>query len=166
MRRRCRYFIVSAAMMMTMICCPAPFVAAGDNTLPPELKAMLEHAAIVTEMMHACRHTRSDLAARLSEAWSAWWTRNDRVRQSLAALTNDAAGVRSEDGAPEISRSLASPPTKDCASCYGARSRNRCNSVMRNSSATAMMSSRNWGPAIWIMGPPGTDIWSFWDCTA
>jgi len=27
----------------------------------------------------------------------------------LAALTNDAAGVRSEDGAPEISRSLASP---------------------------------------------------------
>ena len=31
------------------------------------------------------------------------------MRQSLAALTNDAAGVRSEDGAPEISRSLASP---------------------------------------------------------
>ena len=109
MRRRCRYFIVSAAMMMTMICCPAPFVAAGDNTLPPELKAMLEHAAIVAEMMHACRHTRSDLAARLSEAWSAWWTRNGRVRQSLAALTNDAAGVRSKDGAPEISRLLASP---------------------------------------------------------
>ncbi len=109
MRRRCRYFIVSAAMMMTMICCPAPFVAAGDNTLPPDLKPMLEHAAIVAEMMHACRHTRSDLAARLSEAWSAWWTRNGRVRQSLAALTNDAAGVRSKDGAPEISRLLASP---------------------------------------------------------
>ena len=55
---------------------------------------MLEHAAIVAEMMHACRHTRSDLAARLSEAWSAWWIRNGRVQQALAALTNDAAGVR------------------------------------------------------------------------
>ena len=174
MPRRCRYFIVSAAMMMTMICCPAPFVAAGDNTLTPDLKAMLEHAAIVAEMMHACRHTRSDLAARLSEAWSAWWTRNDRVRQSLAALTNDAAGVRSEDGAPEISRSLASPEEageilaayKRLCQLLRRRSRNRCNSVMRNSSATAMMSSRNWGPAVWIMGPPGTDIWSLWDCIA
>jgi hypothetical protein len=99
---------------------------------------MLEHAAIVAEMMHACRHTRSDLAARLSEAWSAWWTRNGRVQQALAAVTNDAAGVQSEDGAPEISRSLVSPaeaarswlPTKDCANCYGARSRNRRNSVI------------------------------------
>ena len=71
MCRRCRYFIVWAAMMITMICCPAVLVAAGDNTLPPDLKPMLEHAAIVAEMMHACRHTRSDLAARLSEAWSA-----------------------------------------------------------------------------------------------
>jgi hypothetical protein len=109
MRRRCRCFIVWAAMMMTMICCPAVLVAAGDNTFPPDLKLMLEHAAIVAEMMHACRHTRSDLAARLSEAWSAWWTRNGRVQQALAALTNDAAGVRSEEGAPEISRSLVSP---------------------------------------------------------
>ena len=70
---------------------------------------MLEHAAIVAEMMHACRHKRSDPAARLGEAWLAWWTRNGRVQHALAALTNDAAGVRSEDGAPEISRSLASP---------------------------------------------------------
>ena len=109
MCRRCRYFIVWAAMMITMICCPAVLVAAGDNTLPPDLKPMLEHAAIVAEMMHACRHKRSDPAARLGEAWLAWWTRNGRVQHALAALTNDAAGVRSEDGAPEISRSLVSP---------------------------------------------------------
>jgi hypothetical protein len=109
MRRRCRCFIVWAAMMMTIICRPEVLVAAGDSTLPPDLKPMLEHAAIVAEMMHACRHTRSDLAARLSEAWSAWWIRNGRVQQALAALTNDAAGVQSEDGAPEISRSLVSP---------------------------------------------------------
>ena len=95
--------------MITMICCPAVLVAAGDNTLPPDLKPMLEHAAIVAEMIHACRHTRSDLAVRLSEAWSAWWTRHGRVQQALAALTNDAAGVRSEYGTPEISRSLVSP---------------------------------------------------------
>jgi hypothetical protein len=101
--------MVWAAIITTMICCPAVLVAAGDNTLPPDLKPMLEHAAIVAEMMHACRHTRSDLAVRLSEAWSAWWTRNGRVQQALAALTNDAAGVRSEDGAPEISGSLVSP---------------------------------------------------------
>jgi hypothetical protein len=101
--------MVWAAIITTMICCPAVLVAAGDNTLPPDLKPMLEHAAIVAEMMHACRHTRSDLAVRLSEAWSAWWTRNGRVQQALAALTNDAAGVGSEDGAPEISGSLVSP---------------------------------------------------------
>jgi len=61
MRRRCRCFIFWVAMMMTVICCPEVLVAAGDNTLPPDLKPMLEHAAIVAEMMHACRHTRSDL---------------------------------------------------------------------------------------------------------
>ena len=54
--------------MMTMICCPAVLVAAGDNTLPPDLKPMLEHAAIVAEMIHACRHTRFDLAVRLGES--------------------------------------------------------------------------------------------------
>src|SRR5947209_4147755 len=89
--------------------------------------------------------------SQVSEAWSAWWTRNGRVRQFLAALTNDAAGVRSEDGAPEISRSLASPEEageilaayKRLCQLLRRRSRNRCNSVMRNSSATAMMSSRN-----------------------
>ena len=46
MRRRCRCFIFWVAMM-TMICCPEVLVAAGDNTLPPDLKPMLEHAAIV-----------------------------------------------------------------------------------------------------------------------
>jgi hypothetical protein len=109
MCRHGAYLIVWSAIVMTMICCSAVLVMAGDNTLPPDLKPMLEHAAIVAEMMHACRHTRSDLAARLSEAWSAWWTRNGRLQQALAALTNDAAGVRSEEGAPEISRSLVSP---------------------------------------------------------
>jgi hypothetical protein len=49
--------MVWAAIITTMICCPAVLVAAGDNTLPPDLKPMLEHAAIVAEMMHACRHT-------------------------------------------------------------------------------------------------------------
>ena len=78
MRRRCTYMIVGAAMILTIVHRPAVLVSAGDNTLPPDLKPILAHAAIVAEMMHACGHTRTDLAARLADAWSAWWARVEK----------------------------------------------------------------------------------------
>jgi alkanesulfonate monooxygenase SsuD/methylene tetrahydromethanopterin reductase-like flavin-dependent oxidoreductase (luciferase family) len=108
MRRHCRYLIVWATMAMTMIDGPIS-AAPGDNALPPDLKPMLAHAAIVAEMMHACGHTRTDLAARLADAWSAWWARNAKVEQTLAALRQRATAVRSEERAPEISQLHISP---------------------------------------------------------
>jgi alkanesulfonate monooxygenase SsuD/methylene tetrahydromethanopterin reductase-like flavin-dependent oxidoreductase (luciferase family) len=108
MRRHCRYLIVWAAMAMTMIDGPVS-AASGDNPLPPDLKPMLAHAAIVAEMMHACGHTRTDLAARLADAWLGWWARNAKVQQTLAALRKRAAAVRSEERAPEISQLHISP---------------------------------------------------------
>ena len=108
MRRHCRYLIVWAAMAVTMIN-GSVSAAPGDNTLPPDLKPMLVHAAIVAEMMHACGHTRTDLAARLSDAWSAWWVRNVEVQQTLAELRKRATAVRSEEHTPEISQLHISP---------------------------------------------------------
>src|ERR1700746_2424900 len=108
MRLDCRYLIVWATMAMTMIDGPIS-AAPGDNTLPPDLKPMLTHAAIVAERMHACGHTRPDLAARLADAWSAWWARNAKVEQTLAALRQRATAVRREERAPEISQLHISP---------------------------------------------------------
>jgi alkanesulfonate monooxygenase SsuD/methylene tetrahydromethanopterin reductase-like flavin-dependent oxidoreductase (luciferase family) len=104
MRRRCRYLIVWAAMTMIIVNWPVS-AASGDNPPPPDVKPMLAHAAIVAEMMHACGHARTDLAARLADAWAAWWTRNGKVQQTLAALRKSATTVRSEERAPEISQS-------------------------------------------------------------
>jgi hypothetical protein len=59
---------------------------------------MLEHAAIVSEMMRACGHTRSDFAVQLRAARAAWWIRNASVREVLAGLTKDAAGAMREHG--------------------------------------------------------------------
>ena len=64
MHRHCRYLIVWAAMAMIIVNWPVS-ADSGDNALPPDLKPMLAHAAIVAEMMHACGHARTDLAARL-----------------------------------------------------------------------------------------------------
>jgi hypothetical protein len=100
--------IVGAAMILTIVHRPAVLVSAGDNTLPPDLKPMLEHAAIVEEMMHACCHARSDLAVQLGEEWAAWWTRNATLQQALAALRKDAARGESKEDAPNISPAAAS----------------------------------------------------------
>ena len=102
MLRHCRFLIGWAAMTITMIDGPVS-AAPSDNTLPPDLQPMLAHAAIVAEMMHACGHTRTDLAARLSDAWSAWWVRNGKVQQTLAELKKRATEVESEERTPEIS---------------------------------------------------------------
>jgi len=108
MLRHCRFLIGWAAMTITMIDGPVS-AAPSDNTLPPDLQPMLAHAAIVAEMMHACGHTRTDLAARLSDAWSAWWVRNGKVQQTLAELKKRATEVESEERTPEISQLHISP---------------------------------------------------------
>jgi hypothetical protein len=95
-------------MAMTMIDLPVS-AAPGDNALPPDLEPMLAHAAIIAEMMHACGHTRTDLAAQLADAWSAWLARNAKVQQTLAALRKKASAVRSAERAPEISQLHISP---------------------------------------------------------
>jgi hypothetical protein len=94
---------------MMMICYPAGPRAAEGSILAPDLKPMLEHATIVSEMMRACGHARSDLAAQLRGAGAAWWIRNARVQKALAELTEDAAGASSKDGGLALSPSAVSP---------------------------------------------------------
>lgn len=73
-----------------MICWPLAIgfclvlpVKAEDVTLPLDLGPMLEHAAIVEEMVRACGHTRSDLSDDFSEAWQDWLGRNQRINAAL-----------------------------------------------------------------------------------
>jgi hypothetical protein len=107
MRRHGRNLAALAAMMM--LCYPVRWSAAQGSILPPDLKPMLEHAAIVSEMMRACGHTRSDLAVELRAARAAWWIRNARVQEALAELTEDAAGGASKDSGLALSPSAVSP---------------------------------------------------------
>ncbi len=108
MHRRSRNLAAWAAMIM--LCYPAGSGAAEGSILPPDLKPMLEHAAIVSEMICACGHTRSDLAVQLRAARAAWWIRNARVQKALAQLTEDAAGATSKDHGLAPSPSALLPP--------------------------------------------------------
>jgi hypothetical protein len=107
MRRQGRNLALWAGMMM--LCYPAGSRAAEGRILPPDLKPMLDHAAIVSEMMRACGHMRSDLAVQLRAAGAAWWIRNARVQKALAELTEDAARASSKDGGLAPSPSAVSP---------------------------------------------------------
>jgi hypothetical protein len=60
--------------------------AVGEPELPADLPAMLDHAAIVEEMLRTCGHARPDLAASLAAARRGWWERNGRVRETLQTL--------------------------------------------------------------------------------
>ena len=90
------------------ICCGTSPSAAAYNGLPPDLGPILEHVAIASEMVRVCAHVRPDLGAQLREAWSAWWSRNARVQETLVALKHDAARVESKNGVPGLSPSMIS----------------------------------------------------------
>jgi hypothetical protein len=91
-----------------MISCRAVSGAAGDDTFPPDIKPMLEHVAILLEMMRACIHVRPDLAAQLRDAWSAWSVRNASVQETLAKLRQDATAENSKEDAPQPYLSVVS----------------------------------------------------------
>jgi hypothetical protein len=82
---------------------------ARNSALPPDVKPMLEHLAIVSQMMRTCGHMRPDLAAQLHDAWTAWQMRNARVPETLDALRRDAAGATSQERVPAGSRIAISP---------------------------------------------------------
>jgi hypothetical protein len=98
-------------LAMTIIFWQPGAAAAGDSAFPPEVKPMLEHLAIVSEMMRTCGHVRPDLTAQLHDAWAAWQERNARVAETLEALRQDAAGARSLKQVPARSP-IAIPPAK------------------------------------------------------
>lgn len=57
--------------------------------------AILDHTAIVGEMIRACGHARPDLAEPLSAAQTAWWWRNVLVRDMLAKLRKNDGDANS-----------------------------------------------------------------------
>src|SRR5689334_19747953 len=96
----CRRRVCLAVWSAIIICCRAITCAAGDDTLPPDIKPMLEHMAIVSEMMRVCSHVRPDLATQFRDAWSAWSVRNARVQETLARLRQQATAENSNKDAP------------------------------------------------------------------
>jgi hypothetical protein len=63
---------------------PAP----NDTDIPSDAEAMVEHAAIVEEMIDACGGTRPDLLGSLRQAHAAWWQRNKSVSATMQKLLN------------------------------------------------------------------------------
>jgi hypothetical protein len=58
---------------------------------------MLDHAAIVEQMVRSCRDSRPELDAALDTARRAWWNRNAEVREAIDELTRDADDARSRE---------------------------------------------------------------------
>src|SRR5258707_14362501 len=56
---------VNVKVKRPMGCAASQLVVSRETWAEWDLKPMLEHAAIVSEMMRACGHTRSDLAVQL-----------------------------------------------------------------------------------------------------
>lgn len=67
----------------------APANANAEDHVP-DLIAILDHAAIVEDMVRACGHARPDLGDKLAEARTAWWQRNSIVQETIAELKRDA----------------------------------------------------------------------------
>ena len=60
---------------------------AAETAIPADLGPMLEHAAIVEEMVQACAEMRPELADELATAWRDWRQRNERVGEAIEATT-------------------------------------------------------------------------------
>ena len=97
---RCRGGYKVVWFAMTAICWQPTASMACSSDLPPDVKPMLEHLAIVSQMMDTCGHTRPDLATQLNDAWVAWQARNARVPETLDALRQAAAGANSQERGP------------------------------------------------------------------
>jgi len=108
MRRQCGYTAVWFAM--TAICWQPAASAARNSALPPDVKPMLEHLAIVSEMMRTCGHMRPDLAVQLHDAWMAWQMRNARVPKTLDALRETPPGQTARNVRRRDLRSPYHPP--------------------------------------------------------
>lgn len=63
--------------------------APGDLRLPPDMMSMIEHVAILEEMIEVCGRTRPDLLGSIRRAQAAWWQRN-AVRAALLELLDTA----------------------------------------------------------------------------
>lgn len=62
--------------------------AANDLELPSDAVAMVEHAAVVQQMIDICGRTRPDLLGSLRQANVAWWQRNTGVSATMQKLLN------------------------------------------------------------------------------
>jgi hypothetical protein len=68
---------------------PAAGVRAEPTEEMAEMLGMLDHAAIVQEMVRACRDARPELAAALEGESQAWWSRNAALREAVDGLASD-----------------------------------------------------------------------------
>jgi hypothetical protein len=75
----------------------APLAQASTDKDAAELVDMLDHAAIVEQMVRSCRDSRPELDAALDTARRAWWNRNAEVREAIDELTRDADDARSRE---------------------------------------------------------------------
>lgn len=95
-------------MLLALVCAtPVPELRAAEWSRD-QWVAMLDHTAIVGEMIRACGHARPDLAEPLSAAQTAWWQRNTLVRDMLTKLRKNDGGANSAYMAQYFAQTKAS----------------------------------------------------------
>jgi hypothetical protein len=72
-------------------------VAANDPEIPPDAAAMVEHAAIVEQMISTCGRDRPDLLGSIRQAEVAWWQRNAGVGATMQQLLNTKESAKSNE---------------------------------------------------------------------
>jgi uncharacterized protein with beta-barrel porin domain len=79
-------FLAVLAMLVPLL-----RATAAETGIPADLGPMLEHAAIVEEMVQTCAELNPELADELAAAWRDWRQRNGRVGEAIETTTRLAA---------------------------------------------------------------------------
>src|SRR5690242_9209521 len=89
-----RRLTVCLAALATMA---TPLAHAATDRNATELVSMLDHAAIVEQMVRSCRDARPELADAFQAARQAWWGRNAEVRATIDDLRRDPNDARGRE---------------------------------------------------------------------
>jgi hypothetical protein len=74
-----------------------PQAQAATDRNADELVSILDHAAIVQQMVRSCREARPELADAFEAARGAWWSRNAEVSAAIKDLRHDPGGARGRE---------------------------------------------------------------------
>jgi hypothetical protein len=88
---------LTVCLVATIAIACALLAHAATDRIATELVSMLDHAAIVEQMVRSCRDARPELADAFQAARQAWWGRNAEVRATIDDLKRDPDDARGRE---------------------------------------------------------------------